>query len=129
MKVYSSEESGRIVAHENVHFSNGNYETRSSKLAPGLKCEILSCIWMERQLFTACSRLQWDCPNYVSRVFAKNSLIKNIFNEEKKFDSRTWFFSENSSVLGVFWPRRGLQANHGTVRKVQYSYNEAIKSG
>jgi len=23
------------------------------------------------------------------RVFAKNSLIKNIFNEEKKFDSRT----------------------------------------
>ena len=27
------------------------------------------------------------------------------------------FFSENSSVLGVFWPIRGLQANHGTVWK------------
>ena len=26
-------------------------------------------------------------------------------------------FLENSSVLGVFGPRRGLQANHGTVRK------------
>ena len=33
MKVYSPEESGRIVAHGNVHFSSGNYETRSSKLA------------------------------------------------------------------------------------------------
>ena len=27
------------------------------------------------------------------------------------------FFLENSSPLGVFWPRRGLQANLGTVRK------------
>ena len=26
---------------------------------------------------------------FVFRVFAKNSLIKNIFMEEKKFDSRT----------------------------------------
>ena len=26
-------------------------------------------------------------------------------------------FLENSSVLGVFYPRRGLQANHGTVPK------------
>ena len=26
-------------------------------------------------------------------------------------------FLENSSVLGVFWLRRGLQANHGTARK------------
>jgi len=33
LKVSSPEESGRIMAHENVHFSNGNYETRSSKLA------------------------------------------------------------------------------------------------
>ena len=24
---------------------------------------------------------------------------------------------ENSSVLGIFWLRRGLQANHGTVPK------------
>jgi len=26
------------------------------------------------------------------------------------------FFWENSSVLGVFWPRQGLQANQGTVK-------------
>ena len=51
------------------------------------------------------------------QVFAKNSLMKNIFEEEKKFDSRTLFFGENSSQLGVFWPTQGLQINHGTVRK------------
>ena len=51
------------------------------------------------------------------RAFAKDSLIKNIFEKEKNFDNRTWFFLENSSVLGVFWLRRGLQANHGTVGK------------
>ena len=91
-------------------------------------------------------------PRTCFHVFAKTSLIKNIFEEEKKFDSGTRFFfrkivphwvyfgqgedfklttelsekvqysrnqaiSENSSPLGVFWPRRGLQANHRTVRK------------
>ena len=41
MKVYSPEESGRIVAHENVHFSSGNYETQSSKLADeNVKCRV-----------------------------------------------------------------------------------------
>ena len=56
-------------------------------------------------------------PRFIFQVFAKNSLKKNIFEEEKKFDSRTQFFLENSSLLGVFWPRRGLQVNHGTVEK------------
>ena len=27
------------------------------------------------------------------------------------------FFLQNSSILGVFWPRVGIQTNHGTVRK------------
>ena len=27
------------------------------------------------------------------------------------------FFLENGSQLGVFWRTRGLQINHGTVRK------------
>ena len=31
-------------------------------------------------------------PQIFLQVFAKNSLIKNIFEEEKKFDSRTYFF-------------------------------------
>jgi len=35
-------------------------------------------------------------------VLAKNSLIKNIFEEEKKFDSETRFYSENSKQAG--WP-------------------------
>jgi len=50
-------------------------------------------------------------------VFAKSSLIKNIFEEEKEFDSGTRFFLENSTQLGVFWPRRGLQADQGTAQK------------
>ena len=49
------------------------------------------------------------------QVFSKDSLIKNMCEEEKKFNSGTRFFSENSSQLGAFWPRRGLQANHRTV--------------
>ena len=31
-------------------------------------------------------------PRLFFQVFAKNSLIKNIFEEEKKFDSGTRFF-------------------------------------
>ena len=31
-------------------------------------------------------------PRLFFQVFAKNSLIKNIFEDEKKFDSRTYFF-------------------------------------
>ena len=55
--------------------------------------------------------------------------MKNIFEAEKKF-------FENSSQLGVFWPMRGLQINHGTVQKseilpqpyqaIKYGLNEAI---
>ena len=57
-------------------------------------------------------------PRFLFQVFAKNSLMKNIFEDEKKFDSRAlFFFLENSSQLGVFWSRRGLLVNHGTVRK------------
>ena len=57
-------------------------------------------------------------PRFLSQVFAKNSLMKNIFKEEKSMIvEHDFFFLENSSHLGVFWPRRGLQVNHGTVRK------------
>ena len=44
-------------------------------------------------------------PRLFFQVFAKNSLKKNIFEKEKKFDSGIRFFGENSSKLGVFWPR------------------------
>ena len=70
-------------------------------------------------------------PRLFFQVFAENSLIKTIFEDEKKFDSGTRFFLENISQLGVFWPKPGLQANHVTVRKSAIfqqppSLNEAI---
>ena len=56
-------------------------------------------------------------PDFFFQVFAKSRQVKNIFEEEKSLIVEHDFFVENSSQLGVFWPRRGLQANHGTVRK------------
>ena len=38
------------------------------------------------------------------------------------------FFGENSLLLDVFWPRPGLQANHGTAEKVQYSRDQETKN-
>ena len=41
VKAYSPEESDRILAPENVHFSTGNYEKRSSKFADeNAKCDV-----------------------------------------------------------------------------------------
>ena len=65
VKVASPEESGRIVAHENVYFSNGNYDTRSSKLADNenAKCRVvIERSYRVLQLFTAFTRLEQDCP-------------------------------------------------------------------
>ena len=56
-------------------------------------------------------------PRFFFQVFAMNSLMKNIFEEEKSLIVEHDFFMENSSQLGVFWPTRGLQVNHGTVLK------------
>jgi len=41
-------------------------------------------------------------PRIVFQLFAKNSLIKNIFEEEKSLIVEHDFFSENSSQPGVF---------------------------
>ena len=66
VKVYSPEESGRIVDHET---SSGNYETTSSKLTDeNAKCRVefeRSYIFV---LLTACSRMQQDCENYSVKV-------------------------------------------------------------
>ena len=62
----------------------------------------------------------WGNKNGAPRFFwviAKNSLINNVFEEEKSLIVKHDFFGENSSVLGAFRLRRRLQANHGTVRK------------
>ena len=39
-----------------------------------------------------------------------------------------YFFGENSFVFGVFGSKRGLQANHGTVRKNTISPQQATKN-
>ena len=54
-------------------------------------------------------------PRFFFQVFAKNSQIKNIFEKEKSLIVEHDFFWENRSLLGVFWPTRGLQTNHATV--------------
>ena len=59
MKIYSPEESGFIVAHENVHFSSGNYETLSSKLADEYaKCRVeFERSYSYLRLVAACSKV------------------------------------------------------------------------
>ena len=56
-------------------------------------------------------------PRFFNQAFAKNSLMKNInyLKRKKSLIVEHDFFLENSPHLGVFWPRRGLQASHGTV--------------
>jgi len=56
-------------------------------------------------------------PRFCFQVFAENSLIKNKFEEEKSLIVEHNFFLKDIPLLDVFWPRLGLQANHGTVRK------------
>ena len=54
-------------------------------------------------------------PRFFFQVFAKNSLIKNILEKEKSLRVENNFLLGNSPLLDVFWPRPGLQADHGTV--------------
>ena len=54
----SPQESGRIVAHENVHFSKRNQKTELK--ADGWKREMLSCIGKELRLFTAWGKIAWS---------------------------------------------------------------------
>ena len=45
-------------------------------------------------------------PRFFFQVFAKNSLMKNIFEEEKKFDSRKWFFFWKLVLNWVYFGQR-----------------------
>ena len=88
--VSSPVESGRIEAHENVHFSHGNNERRSSKLADeNAKCWVpmLSCIWKELQLL----RLAVDC----------SKITRTSVKVEKTIDSFQWFYFEHRSKLSA----------------------------
>ena len=55
--------------------------------------------------------------------------MKNIFEEEKKFDSRPWFFLENGSQLVYFGQGEDFKLTTELSKKLQYSRNQAIKNG
>ena len=70
-------------------------------------------------------------PRFFSQVFAKNSLIKNIFEEEKKFDSRTWFFFLGGGIVSCLvylGQSEDFKLTTKLFKKVQYAHNQAIKN-
>ena len=69
-------------------------------------------------------------PIFFFQVFAKNGLIKNIFEEEKKFDTRTWFFFCKIVPNWVYFGQgEDFRLTTELSKKVQYSRNQAIKNG
>ena len=67
-------------------------------------------------------------PQIFFQVFTKNSLIKNIFEEEKKFDSRTFFFFKIVPYWVHFRQGQDFKLTTGLSEKVQYFRNKAIKN-
>ena len=67
-------------------------------------------------------------PRFFFQVFAKYSLMKNIFEEEKKFDSRTRFFFGKWFPTGCILAKARTSSYSELSEKVQYSRNQAIKN-
>ena len=68
-------------------------------------------------------------PRIFFQVFTKNSLIKNIFEEEKKFDSETRFFFWKIVPKWVYFGQgEDFKLTTELSEKVQYSRNQAIKN-
>ena len=63
---------------------------------------------------------------FFSQVFTKNSLIDNIFEEEKKFDSRTWFFG--GKYLVYLGQGEDFKLTRELSEKAQYPHNQAIEN-
>ena len=70
-----------VRAHERVHVQNAR-DIPQTKL--------------DSEINTPFLLKQHGDPRIFFQVFAKNRLKKNIFEEEKKFNSRTWFFWKKS---------------------------------
>ena len=69
-------------------------------------------------------------PQFFSQVFAKNSLIQNIFEEEKKFYSRTICGGGDiKTVPYLVYLGKGEDFKLTTElsEKVQYPHNQAIR--
>ena len=68
-------------------------------------------------------------PRFFFQAFVKNSLMKNIFEEEKKFDSRTRFFWKIASYRVYFGQGEDFKLTTELSKKVQYFRNQVIKTG
>ena len=63
------------------------------------------------------------------QVFAKNIQLKNIFEEEKKFDSRTHFFFWKIVPYWMYFSQgQNFKLTTKLSEKVQYSRNQATKN-
>ena len=68
-------------------------------------------------------------PRIFFQVFAKNSLIKNIFEEEKKFDSGTRFFFRKIAPNWVYFGQgEDFKLTTELSKKMLYYRNQAIKN-
>ena len=66
-------------------------------------------------------------PDFFFQVFAKNSLMMDIFEEEKKFDSRTWLFVWKMVLNWVYFGQgEDFKLTKELSEKLQYSRNQAI---
>ena len=86
-------------AHERVHVQNVR-DCPQTKLDSEINAPFLLNEHGDPRLFF----------RYLLRAVKKRTYSK----KKKSLIVEHDFFLENSSVLGVFWPRRGLQVNHGT---------------
>ena len=67
-------------------------------------------------------------PCFFSRYLLRTVSQRTYLKKKKSLIVEHSFFEENSLLLDVFWPRPGLQANHGTAEKVQYSRDQKPKT-
>ena len=69
-------------------------------------------------------------PDFFFQIFAKNSLIKNIFEEEKKFFKvENFLFWKIVPNWVYFGQGEDFKLTTELSEKVQYSRNQAIKNG
>ena len=67
-------------------------------------------------------------PRFFPHVFAKNSLIKNIFEEKKNLIVEHNFLGEIVSYLVYLGQSEDFKLTTELSEKVQYPYNQAIKN-
>ena len=76
-------------------------------------------------IFTAvCEETSPVTPDFFLQVFAKNSLINNIFEEEKKF-----FWGKIVPYWVDFGQGEDLKLTRELSEKVQYFHHQTIKNG